>query len=202
MRRFPVAAILLPATLLCATGAAQAGPRDDVLYGISRCGGIPDDHAWLDCVYGAAQPMRSSLGLPPAPAAQVKLVPPPMPGGVAPSFAAAAAPSPPPVTSAAAQMAPPRAARKKSMWSRMWSEGNDPVVADVLMESYKFDRKGVFTVSLSNGQVWSQDPKEAIHPDWSASAKNYIVKITLDSNHNFKLSVAGEPNTYTVQRLK
>src|SRR5580658_3947511 len=59
---------------------ALAAPRDDVLFGISRCGGIADDRTWLDCVYGAAQPMRAKLGLPPAPASQQALVPPPIPG--------------------------------------------------------------------------------------------------------------------------
>src|ERR1700722_19070476 len=68
----------------------MAGPRDDVLYGISRCGGIANDRTWLDCVYGAAQPMRARLGLPPAPASQQALVPPPIPGQAAPQVAMAA----------------------------------------------------------------------------------------------------------------
>ena len=62
---------------------ALAAARDDVLYGISRCGGIADDRTWLDCVYGAAQPMRAQLGLQPAPASQQKLVPPAVPGRAA-----------------------------------------------------------------------------------------------------------------------
>src|SRR6201999_2725887 len=70
---------------------ALAGPRDDVLFGVSRCGGIADDRTWLDCVYGAAQPMRSKLGLPPAPTSQQALVPPPVPGQAAPAMAAATA---------------------------------------------------------------------------------------------------------------
>ncbi len=71
--------------LLALAAPAMAGPRDDVLYGISRCGGISDDRTWLDCVYGAAQPMRAQLGLAPAPASQQKLVPPAMPGLAAPA---------------------------------------------------------------------------------------------------------------------
>src|ERR1700744_1647390 len=71
--------------LLALTLPALAGPRDDVLYGISRCGGIADDRTWLDCVYGAAQPMRAQLGLPPAPVSQQKLVPPAFPGTAAPA---------------------------------------------------------------------------------------------------------------------
>src|ERR1700749_2359927 len=74
---------------------AMAAPRDDVLFGISRCGGIADHRTWLDCVYGAAQPMRSKLGLPPAPASQQALVPPPIPGQTAPQAMAMAAPQAP-----------------------------------------------------------------------------------------------------------
>ena len=62
MKRFLFVALALGASVL----PAMAGPRDDVLYGISRCGGIADDRTWLDCVYGAAQPMRAQLGLQPA----------------------------------------------------------------------------------------------------------------------------------------
>ena len=55
---------------------ALADPRTDVLTSAARCNAIAEYRAWLDCYYGAAQPMREILGLAPAPAAQVKLVPP------------------------------------------------------------------------------------------------------------------------------
>lgn len=65
------------AGLLCLISLpAFAGPREDTLAGISRCAGLPDDRTFLDCVYGAAQPMRAALGLPPAPSFQTRLVPP------------------------------------------------------------------------------------------------------------------------------
>ena len=54
-----------------------ADPRDEVLATAARCNAITDYRAWLDCYYGAAQPMRQILGLPPAPSAQVSLVPAP-----------------------------------------------------------------------------------------------------------------------------
>jgi hypothetical protein len=57
--------------------AADAGPRDDVKAGAARCDSISDDHTWLNCYYGAAQPVRAELGLSPAPDSQVSLVPPP-----------------------------------------------------------------------------------------------------------------------------
>jgi hypothetical protein len=68
---------------------AHAATRDDVMYGASRCGGIQDNRAWLDCYYGAAQPMRAELGLTPAPLSQQNLVPAAIPGVPAPQSHAA-----------------------------------------------------------------------------------------------------------------
>jgi hypothetical protein len=61
--------------LLALTAAdAQARPRDDALSGAFRCAAIGDTRTWLDCYYGAAQPVRSALGLQPVPQAQSRLV--------------------------------------------------------------------------------------------------------------------------------
>ena len=69
-------ALLLGAALLAAA-PAQARPRDEALSGAFRCAVIADSRVWLDCYYGAAQPVRAELGLPPAPDTQQSLVPPP-----------------------------------------------------------------------------------------------------------------------------
>jgi len=74
-------ALLLGAALLAAA-PAQARPRDEALSGAFRCAVIADSRAWLDCYYGAAQPVRAALGLPAALAGQVKLAMSPPPGGV------------------------------------------------------------------------------------------------------------------------
>src|ERR1700722_21005632 len=92
MKRIFVPGLTAGLGLLTLAAPTLAGPRDDVLYGISRCGGIANDRTWLDCVYGAAQPMPATLGLPPAPASQQALVPPPIPGQAAPQAQAMAAP--------------------------------------------------------------------------------------------------------------
>ncbi len=62
--------------MLCAVapGLAEARPRDDVMSGAFRCAAIGESRQWLDCYYGAAQPVRAALGLPPAAAAQLKLL--------------------------------------------------------------------------------------------------------------------------------
>jgi len=70
-----------PVLLLLAALPAAARPRDDALAGAFRCAVIGDARAWLDCYYGAAQPVRAGLGLAPATAAQVKLALAPPAGG-------------------------------------------------------------------------------------------------------------------------
>lgn len=67
--------------LLSLVAPAQARPRDDALSGAIRCGAIAESRQWLDCYYGAAQPMRAALGLAPALAAQVQLAASPPAGG-------------------------------------------------------------------------------------------------------------------------
>lgn len=67
----------LGAVVLClvlASERAQARTRDDVMGSAFQCGHLGDDRAWLDCLYGAAQPVRSELGLPPAPGNQAMLL--------------------------------------------------------------------------------------------------------------------------------
>jgi len=72
-----------PVLMLLAALPAEARPRDDALAGAFRCAVIGDARAWLDCYYGAAQPVRAGLGLAPALAAQVKLALAPPAGGAA-----------------------------------------------------------------------------------------------------------------------
>src|ERR1700742_3719866 len=74
--------LLMPAMLGLAA-PALARPRDDALSGAVRCGIIADSRQWLDCYYGAAQPVRAALGLGSALPAQIALAASP-PGGGAP----------------------------------------------------------------------------------------------------------------------
>jgi len=61
--------------------AAEARPRDDALSGAFRCAVVADSRQWLDCYYGAAQPVRAALGMAPALPAQVRLAASPPAGG-------------------------------------------------------------------------------------------------------------------------
>jgi hypothetical protein len=66
---------------------AQARPRDDAMAGAFRCAVIGDSRTWLDCYYGAAQPVRAQLGMAPTPAGQVRLAMSPPGGGAAQDIA-------------------------------------------------------------------------------------------------------------------
>ncbi len=72
--------LLMPAVVAFALPAA-ARPRDDALANAFRCAAIADSRQWLDCYYGAVQPVRAGLGLPPALASQIRLANAPPSGG-------------------------------------------------------------------------------------------------------------------------
>ena len=65
--------VFLMALLFYEAPATAAGPRDEVIAGMFRCAAVGDMRVWLDCFYGAAQPVRAALGLPPALPAQARL---------------------------------------------------------------------------------------------------------------------------------
>jgi hypothetical protein len=167
------------------TQSAFAEPtRDEVMSGAARCAGIADNRAWLDCFYGSAQPMRALLGLSPAPAAQTRLVPPPGAAYVAPD---------------AARYAPP-SGRSRGFFADILGSSK-PIVSDVPMASYKFEKNGAFTVVLKNGQVYRQEEADLVFAKWNRPAGSYLVTITSASD-KFILKVKGEPGvTFHVRRM-
>lgn len=178
-------AMLQSSFFMLAATSAMAGPREDALAGISRCATLSDDRTFLECLYGAAQPLRAELGLSPARDFQIRLVPP----------AVAALPQ---NTPAHADM--PRAARQ---------EGNNVgLLGDLFgknslhMASYSFDPRGLFTVTLSNGDVWRQDANDTNYAHWSGKAANYPVTLTPGEFGKSRLSVRGEPGAYRVERVR
>ena len=180
MDRTAILVGMLVVGMLAPAGAAGADTRGDVLAGIARCGAIADDHTWLNCVYGAAQPMRGQLGLPPAPASQTSLVP------------AATASSP---RFAAAPVAEP----KKSGGFFAYMLGGDMVIKAMPLSSYDFDSHGYFTATLANGQIWVQGDGPLAH--WRGPANQYIASISKGAMGSFNLTIADENAQYKVKRI-
>jgi hypothetical protein len=78
--RLPLMLLLIASAALLSS-AAKARPRDEAMMGAFRCAVVADSRQWLDCYYGAAQPVRAQLGLSPAPAGQARLAMLPSGGG-------------------------------------------------------------------------------------------------------------------------
>jgi hypothetical protein len=179
---------LLPALMALAASAqafpAWAGPREDTMSGISRCAALPDDRAFLDCIYGAAQPMRIRLGLPPAPAAQQRLVPP-----------AYAAPVSVPAARAMARVPRDTTSTLGNVLGGNTSPG--------WLESFTFDGHGLFTVTLSNGEIWRQDPSDPARAHWNGRASDFGIKLAKDAGgRTGQLFVRGDDLLYRVTRLR
>lgn len=194
----PRPALILPLVLLALP--AFAGPREDTLAGISRCASLPDDRTFLDCIYGAAQPMRGKLGLPPAPAGQVRLVPPAAAYAPAPTTTPMPAYVPPPAPRAAApRMAAAAPEPAISTFSSIM--GNDTSAGWI--ETYSFDSKGLFTVTFSNGQIWRQDASDTNRAHWNGRASDYSIKFAKDtSGRNGQLMVRGDAGLYQLHRIR
>lgn len=173
-------ALMACALMAWPQGVMAEPTREAVMSGAARCAGIADNRVWLDCFYGSAQPMRAVLGLAPAPAAQVGLVPPP----------------------GAAYVAPNAAKTEKSdgfLAGLLGSTG--PVAGDMPMASYKFDRDGMFTVVLKNGQTYRQKESDLVRAKWNGPAARYLVTVT-SAGADYVLRVDGDPGvTFHVRRM-
>jgi len=187
-----IPAMLCGATLLGAA-SANADTRDDVLSGIERCGVIHDDRTWLDCLYGAEQPMRAHLGLAPAPEFQQRLVPtgPAMPVS---SMPAPISTAPPP----RGATTPPR--KRAGFWSTLL--GTAPPFAESRMASYRFEKSGAFVVTLENGQQWRQvDVESGSVAHWPHRPSTYKVTITQGAFGSYTLHTDDNPHIYKVERV-
>jgi hypothetical protein len=198
MRKVILAAIALGGALV--PGVAMAGAREDVIAGISRCAGLADDRQWLDCYYGAAQPMRASLGLSPAPQSQIRLqagvpVRPVIP--VRPVAAAAATGAV--VASAAPVRRAPPMPRKSGIFDVF---GGSDVVNNAPVQSYEVNADG-FTVTLMDGQVWQQTDEDAskFPVRWRQPAESMRVTIAQGALHSFNLVMNDETQHHKVTRI-
>jgi hypothetical protein len=187
--------VLLCGVLALGAAGALADTRDEVLSGIQRCGAIHDDRVWLDCLYGAEQPMRGHLGLPAAPEFQQRLVPtgPVMPLSAMPAAPAADTPPPPRIATRPA----PR--KKASFWSTLI--GTDPPFAVSRMASYRYEKSGAFVVTLENGQQWRQLDVNGGRASWLRPPSTYNVTISQGAFGTYILHTEDSPNIYKVETV-
>ncbi len=154
--------------------SAQAGPREDSRAAITRCDQLTSDRNWLDCVYGAVQPMRARLGLQPAPEFQQRLVP-----GAA-SIA---------VPSRKAAVAPPAPVRRSN-------------AAWLHLRAYSFDKHGMFTVTLEDGTIWRQMADDVNYAHWKEPPSHYMVSVGGGLFGSGTLEMRSDGNKYQVQRVR
>ena len=222
--------VFLALLLIRSAPASAAGPRDEVIAGMFRCAAVGDTRVWLDCFYGAAQPVRKALGLPPVLPAQARLAQNP-PGGAQSGdpgpryqttsevlrcnniaqdrqwldcYYGAAQPvraqlglSPAPQLH---PTLPAEAAAKPTA-----NQGAGPVAVrfpiSSRMASYTFDRYGLFTVVLANGQTWRQLSGDTSTAHWTKPAPGYTVQISHGALRSFNLKVKGISSEYKVERI-
>jgi hypothetical protein len=70
------------------------------------------------------------------------------------------------------------------------------------MASYSFDRRGLFTVTLSDGSVWRQDGDDTNFAHFSGSASNYPVSLNPGNFGKVRMDVRGEGGPYLVERVR
>jgi hypothetical protein len=164
------------------TQPALADTRDDVWAAMQRCQVIQDDRAWLECTYGAKQPMRAKLGLPPAPEYQQRLVPP----AALPSSAGAGPRKLP------APVPPHRSASFLQILT-----GSAPPVTVSTLASVQYDGQGAFVLTLENGQVWHQ-----VNADSGAKVRLKVgakVTVTPGALNSYDLKTDDNPHAYKVK---
>jgi hypothetical protein len=174
---------VLGLALLCVpAAAAMADPRSDALAGASRCQSIRDDRTFLNCLYGAMQPLRAELGLPPAPSSQTMLVPP------------ATLSVPPPATRAA----PPR---REGLLGGILGSGRNEIEPQSL-SAFSFDAAGFFTVTLADGSVWKQLDGDSARAHWHGRPSDLTVSIRAGAFGAHVLQRRGESAVYKVVRIR
>jgi hypothetical protein len=174
------------ALLWAACSSAAADPRSDALAGAGRCQAIADDRTFLNCLYGAMQPLRAELGLPAAPPAQTSLVPP------------ATLPMIPAPQQQASRAVPPP--RNDGLVGGLL--GGRTEVAPQRMAGFEVDRGGFFTVTLADGAVWKQLDGDTARAHWRGPPAELVVIIRSGAFGAHVLQVRGQATTYKVIRVR
>jgi len=179
-----------------APGMVLADAREDVVRSMTRCAAYTEDRQWLECYYGAAQPMRAWLGLPPAPQSQLKLL-----QGQPQTSAPLSASLPSTVTRAATRTGPPPPTKRSGILDVF---GGSDVVKNTPIQSYEMSREGNFVITLPDGQVWRQTDGDASKSPvrWTQPASSMRVTISQAAMHTFNLVVNDENTHHKVTRIR
>ena len=217
--------------ILLVSTPAIARPQDEVLSFSFKCGAIGDLRTWLDCYYGAAQPMRSAIGLPPVPSAQSRLVAFPPAGTVPPQdseirdnvlrsaldcnrigagrgwldcFYAAAEPVRERLGLSSQPKSPstPETANPASRFGLRSKPLPAPEAISARMASYEFNKYRRFTVTLDNGQVWRQIDGDDLLASWTKSPRSYRVVITHGLFGSYNFQVLENGGLFRVRRVR
>jgi len=188
MRKAIFAALAVGGALV--PGLALADAREDVVSNLTRCAQLTEDRQWLDCYYGAAQPMRAWLGLSPASQGQLKLLQEQPKPALLPST----------VTRAAVRTGPPPKPKASGLFDVF---GGSDVVNNQPVASYDVKADG-FLITLADGQVWKQTDDDASkHPArWRDPASSMRVTISQGAMHSFNLVVNDENLHHKVKRIR
>lgn len=181
-------------TVLLAQGAALADPRQDVVNQLARCAVLTDDRQWLDCYYGAAQPMRAQLGLSPAPEAGMSVLHQPLS-----SIPTRVVPAPTPAVAAApVHQGPPPMPESGGIWNLL---GGKELADNAPVRDYQIGSNG-FIITLADGQVWEQTSADASqHPvSWRDPPSSMHVTISQGAMHTFNLVLNDEKIQHKVRR--
>jgi hypothetical protein len=186
-----------------AMGPADARARDEVMSEAFHCTTIDDDRQWLDCYYGAAQPMRAQLRLPPAPQARIALAA-PMPG----ANPGASAPMPAPrkkegflsgIFSSEDAASPQQFGLAAPPAPQEMPQNVKQIVSRIA--DYQFDRYGVMTLKLANGQVWRQVEGDTALAKLHLAPASYAVTIKHGFFGSYNMTIKGVPGLFRVQRI-
>jgi hypothetical protein len=209
----------------------QARARDEVMSGAYRCSPIADTRQWLDCYYGAAQPVRAQLGLSSALANQMHLAMSPPEGGTVSDVAirtevmvaasrcyaiagerpwldcyyGAAQPIRDRLGLAPSQRLPARDLVPKPTSAPIPLESSSAIHNGVRivsrMSSYNFDQYGIFTATLANGQTWRQLSGDTDYARWKKPPAAYVVVISHGFLGSYNFEVKNS-GVFKVERLK
>lgn len=189
----------LAAIFACQFETAGASPRDDVLSGLQKCAGIPDDKSRLACYDALVRPAQAALARPPEP--QETSHPPTKEEqkawfGFDLSGLFNSSPS--------QQTTPQQFGQENTVATREKVEEAkqevDRITASVT--DYAFTPFGKFIVFLDNGQVWRQLEGDADRAFFRKKASDNKVTVARGFIGSYNLSINDSSHVYKVERVK